>query len=261
VSALHRAPAAPFAAKDFQQPASFDGGTTPRALLLVEQDSVAPQPAGILAGLTPAERQTVIALCQRRHLKRHDILFEQGRRNEGIYLIESGLIRVYCLAPSGREITRAFWYPGNFVGGPEIFGRGRHVWSARAVRKSEVLLLRGADLRRLVACMPNLALGVIESLIFKAKCYAAQFQMLGRCSAEQRLERLLDHLAELHGVQTDEGISIGLTLTHSDLAHLVGTTRQWISGALKRLEHKGAITVRRTYLLWHPADPASALQG
>jgi len=234
---------------------------SPRALLVVEQESIAPQPDSILARLTLEERQTVMAFCRRRHLKRHDILFEQGRPNEGIYLIESGLIRVYCLASSGREITRAFWYPGNFVGGPEIFGRGRHVWSARAMRKSEVLLLPGTDLRRLVASIPNLSLSVIESLIFKAKCYSAQFQMLGTCSAEQRLERLLDHLAELHGVQTDRGISIGLTLTHADLAHLVGTTRQWISGALKRLERRGAITIHNTHLVWHRADPASALRS
>ncbi len=245
----------------YKPPSPFNGAAPPRALLLVGHDSVTPQPGSILANLTPEERRTILSICKRRQLRRHEILFEQGRPNEGIYLIESGLIRVYCLAPSGREITRALWYPGNFVGGPEIFGRGRHVWSARAVRRSEVLLLRGADLHRLVRRMPNLAISVIESLIFKAKCYSAQFQMLGTCSAEQRLERLLDDLAEMHGLPTDDGICIGLTLTHADLAHFVGTSRQWITGELKRLERNGTISVRNTHLVWRRPDQAHPLRN
>lgn len=251
MSLLPRVPMpAPLGTKGFEARPPHCGELRPHALLLVEANSVAPPPAGLLATLTLDERRKVLALCQRRLLQRHEMLFEQGRPNEGIYLIETGLIRVYCVTRSGREITRAFWYPGNFVGGPEIFGRGRHVWSARAARKSEVFLLRGPDLRRLVARMPTLALNVIENLIFKAKCYSAQFQTLGTCSAQERLELMLDHLAEMHGVRTADGVSIGLTLTHADLAHLVGTTRQWITGALKRLEQRGMLTIRSTHLVW-----------
>ena len=75
-------------------------------------------------------------------LNRGQTLFNQGALHEGIYLIESGRIRVFYTAPSGREITLAYWNPGNFVGGPEIFGAGVHLWSGLAATNSSVATRR-----------------------------------------------------------------------------------------------------------------------
>src|ERR1700741_2894622 len=55
-----------------------------------------------------------------------------GVKHDGIYLIESGRIRVFYTSPQGREITLAYWHVGNFVGGPEVFGTGIHQWSGVA---------------------------------------------------------------------------------------------------------------------------------
>jgi cytochrome c553 len=33
----------------------------------------------------------------------------------------------------------AYWPPGHFIGGPEIFGGGTHIWSGEAVEDSRVL--------------------------------------------------------------------------------------------------------------------------
>jgi CRP-like cAMP-binding protein len=52
-------------------------------------------------------------------LCRGQTLFSRGARHDGIFLIQTGRIRVYYTAPSQREITLAYWHPGNFVGGPD----------------------------------------------------------------------------------------------------------------------------------------------
>jgi CRP/FNR family transcriptional regulator, cyclic AMP receptor protein len=56
-----------------------------------------------------------------------DAVFSQGEPHDGIFIIQRGQVRVYYTAPSGREITLAYWTPGHFVGGPEINGGGRHM--------------------------------------------------------------------------------------------------------------------------------------
>jgi CRP-like cAMP-binding protein len=137
--------------------------------------------------LTAAERETVIRCGRRRVLYRGQTLFNQGSRHEGIFLIETGRIRVFYTAPSQREITLAYWHPGNFVGGPEVFGGGVHQWSGVATSNSSVVHLPGKELRKLVGEIPNLAIGLIEGLTFKGKCYSALAQMLGTRSITERL--------------------------------------------------------------------------
>jgi CRP-like cAMP-binding protein len=176
-------------------------GRDARALLLVESHALVGGPPPLLQSLTPRERELVLSHGRRRVLNRGQTVFNQGALHEGIFLIESGRIRVFYTAPSGREITLAYWHPGNFVGGPEIFGAGTHLWSGVAATNSTVVQIPGKVLRTLVMQIPTLAIGIIEGLTFKGKCYSALAQMLGTRSITERLAHLLLHLIDIYGVK------------------------------------------------------------
>ena len=161
------------------------------ALLLSESRTLLAGPPPLFQALSPRERELVLSHGRRRVLDRGQTLFSQDTPHEGIYLIESGRIRVFYNAPSGREITLAYWYPGNFVGGPDIFGTSVHLWSGVATSSSSVVQLPGKALRNLVMRIPALGIGLIEGLAFKGKCYSALVQMLGTRSVTERLAHLL----------------------------------------------------------------------
>lgn len=208
----------------------------------------------LLESLTEAERKAVLARGRKRVLYRGATLFSQGSPHDGIYLIETGRIRVFYAAPSGREVTLAYWYPGNFVGGPEVFGGGAHIWSGMAASNSSVVHLPGGALRELAMQIPALAIGLIDGLVFKGKCYSTMAQMLGTRSITERLAHLLLHLADLYGVEEDDGVLIAASFTHADLAHLVGATRQWVTISLKRLAERGVVEARRSDILIRRPD-------
>jgi CRP/FNR family cyclic AMP-dependent transcriptional regulator len=223
-----------------------------------------PQPAGprpLLEGLSEAERNQVMERGRRRVLYRGATLFTQETPNDGIWLIETGRIRVFYAAPTGREITLAYWYPGNFVGGPEVFGAGTHSWSGMAASNSTVLHLPGAALKQLVARIPSLAFGIIDGLTFKGRCYSALAQMLGTRSITDRLAFLLIHLSNLYGVEEEGGVLIAADFTHADLAHMVGATRQWVTISLKRLSEQGVVTTRRSQILIQRPDILARMPG
>src|SRR5437868_7780837 len=225
-----------------------------RSLLLTENVRSIGGPPSLFETLTPAEREIVVRCGRRRVLYRGQTLFSQGAKHDGIYLIETGRIRVFYTAPSQREITLAYWHPGNFVGGPEVFGGGVHQWSGVATSNSSVVHLPGKELRKLVVEIPNLAIGLIEGLTFKGKCYSALAQMLGTRSITERLANLLLHLIELYGVKDPDGILIGAAFTHADLAHMVGATRQWVTISLKRLHDKNVLVVRKPKIIVRRPD-------
>jgi CRP/FNR family cyclic AMP-dependent transcriptional regulator len=234
---------------------------TSSSLLLTESERQLGGAPSLVENLTSQEREAVLNAGRRRVLYRGQTLFSQGTRHDGIYLIETGRIRVFYIAPSGREITLAYWHPGNFVGGPEVFSSGVHHWSGVATSNSSIVHLPGKELRVLAAEVPNLAIGLIEGLAFKGKCYSALAQMLGTRSITERLSHLLLHLVELYGVDDPEGTLIASAFTHADLAHMVGATRQWVTISLKRLQGKGILKTRRSQIIVIRRDCLDAMKG
>ena len=236
-------------------------GKVSRALMLTESPRTLGGPPSLLQYLSAEEHKIVLQRGQRRVFYRGQTLFSQGSRHDGIFLIETGRIRVFYTAPSQREITLAYWLPGHFVGGPEIFGGGIHQWSGVASSNSSVVHLQGKVLRQLVVEVPHLAIGLIEGLTFKGKCYSALAQMLGTRSVSERLAQLLLHLVDLYGVDDDEGILISAAFTHADLAHMVGATRQWVTISLKRLQQKGVVISSKSRIIVRRTDVLDRLRG
>src|ERR1700710_1244316 len=112
-----------------------------QSLLLTENQQSIGGPPSLMEKLTQREREIVLKQGRRKVLNRGQTLFNQGAKHDGIYLIESGRIRVFYTSPLGREITLAYWRAGNFVGGPEVFGGGIHQWSGIASTNACVVQL------------------------------------------------------------------------------------------------------------------------
>ncbi|WP_315703228.1 MULTISPECIES: Crp/Fnr family transcriptional regulator [unclassified Bradyrhizobium] len=231
------------------------------SLLLTENQQAIGGPPPLMDKLTLRERELVLKQGRRKVLNRGQTLFSQGAKHDGIWLIESGRIRVFYTSPLGREITLAYWHAGNFVGGPEVFEGTIHQWSGVASSNSSVVHLPGKQLRTLAAEIPNLAIGLIEGLTFKGKCYSALAQMLGTRSITQRLAHLLLHLVELYGIKDADGTVIAAAFTHADIAHMVGATRQWVTISLKRMQEKGIVLTKRSQIVIRRADVLEEMRG
>ena len=172
-------------------------------------------------------------------------MFFQGDPHTGVWILESGRVRTFYAGPSGREITLAYWSVGHFVGGPEVFGTGRHVWSADVLEECELLFLSGANMMKLVRDIPDVAVAIINGLINKGKCYSALIQMLGTRSVSERLRQLLVILAETYGRREQGHTVIDRTITYDQIATIVGATRQWVTQSLDRLQVDGVLEISR----------------
>ncbi|GHE66451.1 hypothetical protein GCM10019059_27810 [Camelimonas fluminis] len=244
-----------------EHPPQVAGGVRFGAMLVGDSSLRRSSAPYLLDGLTEEEVAEVLAAGRRLVVQRGARVFSQGALQDGIYLIETGRIKVFYTAPTGRQITLAYWHPGNFVGGPEIFRRGVHMWSGSAAANSAVIHLPGNALQRMVAAIPALAMRVMEGLIFKGKCYSALAQMLGTRSAQERLAYLLLHLADLYGVEEQGGTMIAATFTHADLAHMTGVTRQGVSTGIRQLGERGVIDIRDGRIVVLQPDALAALRA
>jgi CRP-like cAMP-binding protein len=228
------------------------------SLFLCASEGQAAGGVDLFAGLSEEEHAHALQMGLRRALRGGEALFRQGEAHRGIFVILSGAVRVFYTAPSGREITLAYWSPGNFVGGPELFETGVNMWSGSAVRPSEVLVLRGDRVRQLMASSRRFTVNLVEALVEKGKCYSALIHMLGTRSVTERLAELLLTIASFDGRPTPGGLLLGRTLTQEELARMVGATRQWVSTMLERFRTQKLIDVRRRRIVI--CDPAGLRQ-
>lgn len=218
-------------------------------IMLAEREALVRRIPGLLDSMSEGDRRRILDIGTKRSFLAEEPLFRQGDTGDGIYLIETGRIRSFYIAPSGREVTLAYWFPGNFVGAPDIFGGGTNMWGSSAMQPSTIIFIPGRELRQIALGSAAIAVALLDALSFKARCYSAMAQMLGTRSATERLEHLLVFLAAVYGLKEREGTVIAASLTHADLASLIGSTRQWVTVQLARLQRRGIVRYNRGLLV------------
>lgn len=240
--------------------AEFGAGDPGLSVSLLRPLSGDRQP-NMFARLNKREFERVMSRGTSMRIAAGKMLFRQGDRHDGIFLIESGLIRTFYIAPAGREITLAYWRPGNVVGTPQVLGTGVHMWSGNAAENTLVYSFQGDTLRNLMTEIPSLAIGIVEALEFKGKCLSALLQMLGTRSVSERLGMLLANLADLHGIESGDEIVLGHPFTHEALAQMVGATRQWVTMTLDKFQSAGLITIGRCRMTIHDIEGLRRYRG
>ena len=217
-----------------------DVGSHDYVVHLTEDGTPISQGPDILQMLSDDELAMLVEMGKETEYRVGEYFFQQGDPHDGIHFIKSGRVRSFYASAGGREVTLAYWPKGHFVGAPQILGGGEHMWTSVAVEPTVGLWLPGNVLRQLILEMPNLAIAVIEGLVYKSMCYTALLQIMGTQSKTSRLGHLLLTLS----TSVDQGRNTAVVpQKHSqeELANLVGSTRQSVSLYLDKFEKKGLI--------------------
>lgn len=212
-----------------------------------------PQP-DIFSRLSQQQKQEVTASAQRLTFEKNELLFSQGEVHTAVFVIESGIVRTFYASENGRELTLAYWQPGNLVGTPEVLSEGINQWFGEAVVTCEVLVFKCAMLRSLIERFPLLGIGIIEAMEFKGRWFSETLQRFGTMSVSERILESLYSLGEAYGVRTREGLVLRSIFTHGAIANMVGASRQWVTIELHNLEAKGLIRIGKRSLILLQSD-------
>lgn len=105
---------------------------------------------------------------------------------------------------------------------------------------TRVLVLDGAFAQR-VAPFPALAAALMDRAHARARRTAIALALSHLPRVEDRLHRLLWHLADRRGRVSSEGIVLALPVTQEQLGRLVGARRPTVSLALRSLRERGLV--------------------
>jgi len=91
----------------------------------------------------------------------------------------------------------------------------------------------------------DVALGVTKLIGLRRRRIENRLRNLLFTSNQQRLNHLLLDLADQFGVAVEDGIRLGLSLTHQEVANLIGTTRETVTIMLGKMKAEGLVSGKR----------------
>lgn len=192
--------------------------------------------------LTPEAREAYEAILEARFYAPGSTIFRQGDAATGIFVVQSGLVRVSHLTPGGKAVGVQVLGAGAILGLTEVVTGDPYLTTALAV---EECALESVPRRHFVPFLlhhPQVALELLirvsQDLV---RLQEAIFESAGGGRLTDRLVRQLQELAGSCGVPTEGGMLLDLPLTVRDLAGTLGCSRQWTSKLLSEIESQGLI--------------------
>jgi CRP-like cAMP-binding protein len=181
------------------------------------------------------------ARCVTRTFAAGHVLFTTGESCRGLYIVESGRVRIYRTSPTGREQVLHTEGPGRPVAELPLFDGGVYPASAVTEVESRLVFLPRADFEALYRENPDVAEAVIRTLGKRLRHLVHVTETLAFRDVAARLASFLAEFAEHHGTVTENGTEITLDRTREELSFELGTARESVSRALKQLTEKGII--------------------
>jgi CRP-like cAMP-binding protein len=178
--------------------------------------------------------------------QRHDageMIFSEGEPCRGLYVIQSGQVKIFKTSADGREQVLLIAGPGGTVAELPVFDGGPYPASASAVTEAVLLEVRKDDVRQLCLEHPEVALKLLRVVGARLRRLVAMIEELSFTTVRQRLAALLVREAEARGRSTPRGVEFELPWTHQELAAQIGTVRELVSRNLSRLQSTGTIHI------------------
>ena len=181
-------------------------------------------------------------------IAKHDHVYTCGDRDEMVYFVESGEVKLLMLSPKGRECLLAIHTTGDIFGESCLSGLGPRPETATAMEETT---LKQIPCHRFFACLSRDALfeGFAQYLAARIAEQQQVIADLVTAGSEQRLGKTLLQLARKLGKQDPRSIRIELKISHEELSEMVGTTRPRISTFMRRFRNLRLIETNEDHFL------------
>lgn len=165
------------------------------------------------------------------------VLFVERQPSSGVFFLSRGRVKLSVCSRDGKTLILRIAQPGEALGvGAAVCGQ-THEATAETLEPCEISFIRPRDLLRLMGQYNEFAMRMTEHLSreYNSTCRELRNLMLSE-SASERLARLLVGWLDARG-DTRHG-RIKLTLTHEEIAQMIGTSRETVTRLLTTFRKK-----------------------
>ncbi len=191
-----------------------------------------------------ADTRSVEQLGQASHVVRcaaGSSLFSAGDESDGLYIMRSGLVRIWVADTEGRELTLALMEPGDPFGEIALLDRLPRSASATALEDTICLLTPVSAMDAALEQNLRLARHLIEQLCEILRRNTRELSGYAFLSLDSRLAQKLYDLALAHAEIEGKTARFTRRFSQTELAQMLGATRESVNKRLAALAHDGLV--------------------
>lgn len=192
----------------------------------------------LFSGLPDEDLDYLARVGKLREYDKNEVLFSDGEKALGFYVVGSGKVKIYKLSPEGKERILHIVHPGGTFAEAAIFGNGLYPAYAEPLEKSQLVFFSKNEFLALLHEHSQIAINMIGGLSRFLRQFATQIEELTFKDVPARLAR---YLLELAG---DEAETVELPISKSQLASNLGTVSETLSRTFRKLTDDAIIEVR-----------------
>jgi CRP/FNR family cyclic AMP-dependent transcriptional regulator len=197
------------------------------------------------------EREEVAALgrsLQRRTVPTGTLLMSIEQAGAALYIILEGSVKVFLNREDGSEVIVALLGAGQTLGEMGVFLEGLRSANALTMERTTVLAMSGPEFQACLEAMPRLSINLNRLLSQRLRLANQQILSLSSLDVAGRVARELLAFAEQFGKGEERGrVRIPLRLTQSDIASIIGTSRERVNQVMVRWKRRGYLSVDRSH--------------
>lgn len=192
------------------------------------------------ADLDAATLKSIAQSAIRQSYDAGQVALLEGEAGAGLYVVQSGWLKVVKLSADGREHILDFIEPGQAFNAISVFAQTPNPATVIALEATVVWVVQQETMHQLLDAHPRLAQGIIRSLAGRVLHLVTTVAGLSLQNVETRLARLLlEHSSE------EKVIYRRRWATQSEMASRLGTVPDVLGRALQNLVTAGLIQVER----------------
>lgn len=209
----------------------------------------------VFAGLTQAEMRSFEDLITMTTCKRGKVFFSAHDSPGTIYILKQGAVRLFRRDEQGHQLTLAMLDAGAIFGESALLGQSLADVHAEATDDCLLCVIPTAQMRDLLRTFPQIGLNLLEHVGERLRRAQELSGEMAYWTVQRRLANQLTQLADRYGHPSLlGGTVIDKKLNQTDLAEMVGATRQTVSELMSSLTKQGIIGIRRRKIVVHDPD-------
>jgi len=197
----------------------------------------------LFRGLPPERLSRLAEKLRKKSVSAGTNMITADQPGEVVYVLLDGTVKILIEQMDGREVILAFLGPGDTVGEMSLVDSAGRSANVMTMEKCTFLWMDRATFQELLRNVPEFAQNLVRLLSSRLRMANEQIQSLSSLDVAGRLARQILAFSERYGEPDDEGTKISLRLTQTDLAELVGASRERVNQVMVDFRQKGYLTV------------------
>lgn len=198
----------------------------------------------LFQGLAPEQLAELNGLLRSQTVQAGTHFITAEQPGEVVYVLLEGTVKIYVTRSDGREVILAFLGPGDTVGEMSLVDSAGRSANVVTTEPSRLLWMDRPTFQACLRTLTPLANNLVRLLANRLRFANEQILALCTLDVPGRVARQILAMADRYGSRQASGdVRIPLRLTQSDLAEIVGASRERVNQVIVDFKHRGFISV------------------